>query len=76
MWPRFVITCPIVALTANALAEDRYAALAAGADTFVTKPVTVEKLLSALVAAMRTSAQADPGGAGSTARPRPVEASG
>jgi CheY-like chemotaxis protein/nitrogen-specific signal transduction histidine kinase len=67
---------PIVALTANALAEDRDAALAAGADTFVTKPVTVEKLLSALVAAMRTSAQADPGGAGSTARPRPFEASG
>jgi len=67
---------PIVALTANALAEDRDAALAAGADTFVTKPVTVEKLLSALVAAMRTSAQADPGGAGSTARPHPVEASG
>ena len=43
---------PIVALTANALAEDRLAALEAGANAYTTKPVSMEKLSSAIVEAM------------------------
>jgi signal transduction histidine kinase/ActR/RegA family two-component response regulator len=43
---------PIVALTANALTEDRDEAFAAGADAFATKPVSLEKLEAAIVDAM------------------------
>ncbi|MDD6050279.1 MAG: response regulator [Clostridiales bacterium] len=39
---------PIVAMTANAFAEDRQKAFAAGMDGFIAKPIRVEKLLHAL----------------------------
>lgn len=36
---------PIIAMTANAFEEDRQAALAAGMDDYVAKPVAIEKLI-------------------------------
>jgi len=48
---------PIVALTANAFAEDREACLAAGMDGFVVKPLDRERLTAAL-AASRSAALA------------------
>ncbi len=52
------VRTPIVALTANALDEDRDACVAAGMDGFLTKPLDRERLTTALASAAGAKALA------------------
>ena len=50
-WPDAAARPRIVAMTANALQGDREQSLAAGMDDHVTKPIRVDALVQALLAA-------------------------
>jgi len=52
-------TMPVVALTAHALAEDRYAALEAGVDAYLIKPVDMAELERTLAQVMGQAARQD-----------------
>jgi CheY-like chemotaxis protein len=47
---------PVIALTANAMVEDREKAMAAGCDDFDTKPVELPRLLEKIRAQMNSGA--------------------
>jgi CheY-like chemotaxis protein len=53
-------TIPIIALTANALPEDKQACLEAGMNQFLTKPVSREGMLTALLTALGHKTTATP----------------
>ncbi|WP_369856306.1 response regulator [Candidatus Thalassolituus haligoni] len=52
---------PILALTANAMMEDRQRCLSAGMNGFVSKPIRMETLRTALVELLPTQASPQPG---------------
>lgn len=45
---RSLATVPIIAMTANAFAEDRHSAFAAGMDSYISKPFDVSELLQVI----------------------------
>jgi CheY-like chemotaxis protein len=49
-------TIPVIALTANAMVEDREKAMAAGCDDFDTKPVELPRLLEKIKAQLQAKA--------------------
>jgi two-component system cell cycle response regulator DivK len=53
---------PVIALTANALVEDRERALAAGCDDFDTKPVELPRLLEKIKNQLQAAATDPPRG--------------
>jgi CheY-like chemotaxis protein len=53
---------PVIALTANALVEDRERALAAGCDDFDTKPVELARLLEKIKTQLHGAASEPPRG--------------
>ena len=48
---------PIIALTALAMTEDRAICLAAGADEYLSKPVTLQKLKATILSHLERNAR-------------------
>jgi two-component system sensor histidine kinase/response regulator len=70
---------PVVAMTANAMEEDRQRALAAGMDAHVAKPIDVDDLVATLGRLWHGAASGRPGAAGvaaSTPAPAPARLPG
>jgi two-component system sensor histidine kinase/response regulator len=68
-------TLPIVAMTANAMEEDRRRALAAGMDAYVAKPIDIDELVATLARVTgRAQPGVDAGSAGRATLPQPAPA--
>ena len=55
---------PMLALTANAMAEDARSSIAAGADGHLTKPIAAEKLIAAIHQTQESTGPASEGSRG------------
>jgi len=70
-------TLPIVAMTANAMEEDRRRALAAGMDDYVAKPIDIDELVATLARVTgRAQPAVDAGSAASAYLPAPASLPG